>query len=45
MGRVDPIRKGPMNPPKFVTELMRPIAPAAALPLRKVVGSAHGVVS
>ena len=36
-----PVRYGPMNPPRLPIELISPTAPAAALPDRKLVGYDH----
>src|SRR5437016_5313763 len=36
-----PTEYGPANPPRFPTELIRAMPPAAAVPLRKDVGSAQ----
>ena len=34
-----PMRYGPTNPPRFPSELINAIAPAAAVPLKNAVGS------
>ena len=37
--RTRPMRYGPTNPPRLPSELISAIAPAAAVPLKNVVGS------